>query len=88
MYCPASVRLHGVELFAFGVMSNHLHLMLRAPRGNLPGFMQYFLSNVSKKVGRLVGWSGSFWERRYSAEPILDETALLERLCAMFSLMV
>ena len=75
-----SVRLHGVELFAFSVVSNHIHLLVRAPRANLPRFMQYLLTNVSKKVGRLVNWSGSFWERRYSAEPILDETALLERV--------
>ncbi len=75
-----AVRRAGVELFAFSFASNHVHLLVRAPQGNLPEFMQYFLTNVSKKVGRLVGWRGSFWERRYSAEPILDEDALLERV--------
>lgn len=75
-----AVRVHGVELFSFSVVSNHIHLVVRAPRGNLPRFMQYLLTNISKKVGRLVRWRGSFWERRYSAEPILDETALLERV--------
>jgi len=75
-----AVRLHGVELFSFSVISSHIHLVIRAPRENLPTFMRYLLTNVSKKVGRLVRWSGSFWERRYSAEPILDETALLERV--------
>ena len=66
-----------VELFAFVFASNHLHLLVRAPRGNLPRFMQYLLTNASKKVGRLVRWKGKFWERRYSAEPVLDEIALL-----------
>ena len=75
-----AVRLYGAELFGFSVMSNHIHLVIRAPRGNLPRFMQYLLTNISKKIGKLVGWRGSFWERRYSAEPILDETALLERM--------
>ena len=75
-----AVRLHGVELFPFSIVSSHIHLVVRAPRGNLPRFMQYFSTNVSKKVGRLVDWRGSFWERRYSAEPVLDETALLERV--------
>ncbi len=42
--------------------------------------MQYLRSNLSRKVGRLVDWSGSFWERRYSAEPVLDDTALVGRL--------
>ena len=63
-----SVRLHGLELFAFSVVSNHIHLVVRAPRANLPRFMQYLLTNVSKKVGKLVGWRRSFWKRRYSAE--------------------
>ena len=75
-----AVRQFGVELFAFSFASNHLHLLVRAPRGNLPQFMQYLLSNISKKIGALVNWRGSFWERRYSAEPVLDEGALLDRL--------
>jgi REP element-mobilizing transposase RayT len=75
-----AVALHGVELFAFVVASNHLHLLLRAPNGNLPKFMQYLLSNIAKKIGRLVAWRGGLWERRYSAEPVLDEAALVGRL--------
>jgi REP element-mobilizing transposase RayT len=75
-----AVRRFGVELFAFTFASNHLHLLLRAPRGNLSQFMQYLLSNTSKKVGALMNWRGSFWERRYSAEPVLDEGAVLERV--------
>ncbi len=27
-----------------------------------------------------MDWSGGFWERRYSAEPVLDDTALVGRL--------
>lgn len=75
-----AVRLHGVELFAFNFASNHLHLIVRAPRGNLPQFMQYLLPNISKKIGTLVNWRGAFWERRYSAQPLLDEAALLDKV--------
>ena len=28
----------------------------------------------------MTDWSGGFWERRYSAEPVLDDTALAGRL--------
>jgi hypothetical protein len=42
--------------------------------------MQYLRANLSRMVGRLVDWSGSFWERRYSAEPVLDDAALVGRL--------
>ena len=75
-----AVRLYGVEIFAFNFASNHLHLIVRAPRGNLPQFMQYLLSNISKKVGPLVKWRGAFWERRYSAQPLLDDAALLDKV--------
>lgn len=75
-----AVRRCEVQLLGFSFASNHCHLLVRAPRENLPEFMQYLLANISKKVGKLVGWRGSFWERRYSAEPVLDEGALLERI--------
>lgn len=75
-----AARLNGVEIFAFVFASNHVHLLVRAPRANLPRFMQHLLTNISKKVGHLVRWRGRFWERRYSAEPVLDEVALLGRL--------
>ena len=75
-----AVERSGVELFGFSFASNHVHMLVRAPRGNLPQFMQYLLANVSKKVGGLINWKGSFWESRYSAEPVLDEGALLGRV--------
>jgi len=75
-----AARLNGVEIFAFAFASTHMHLLVRAPGGNLPRFMQHVSTNISKKVGFLAGWRGAFWERRYSAQPVLDEAALLERL--------
>ena len=75
-----AARLSSIELFAFVFASNHVHLIVRAPNGNLPRFMQFLLSNVSKKVGWLVRWRGAFWERRYSAAPILDDEALHGRV--------
>jgi REP element-mobilizing transposase RayT len=70
-----SVRLH-----AFTFASNHFHLLVWARGAALAFFMQYLRANLSRKVGRLVDWSGGFWERRYSAEPVLDDTALVGRL--------
>jgi len=75
-----AARLMGVKVFAYGFASNHLHLLVCAPRGNLPSFMQFVLANVARKVGWLVRWRGPFWERRYSAAPVLDEEALHDRL--------
>jgi REP element-mobilizing transposase RayT len=74
-HSAGSVRLH-----AFTFASNHFHLLVWARGASLSAFMQYLRANLSKKVGRLVDWSGGFWERRYSAEPVLDDTALVGRL--------
>jgi len=75
-----AARFYGVEVFAFVFASNHVHLLVRAPNGNLSKFMQFLLGNVARKVGWMTGWRGSFWERRFAAHPVLDDGALLERL--------
>ena len=69
-----------IRLYAFTFASNHFHLLVWARGAALAGFMQYLRANLSRKVGRLVDWSGGFWERRYSAEPVLDDEALVGRL--------
>ncbi|HEX5747085.1 MAG TPA: hypothetical protein VFZ09_12655 [Archangium sp.] len=74
-HSAGNVRLH-----AFTFASNHFHLLVWARGAALAGFMQYLRANLSKKVGRWVDWSGGFWERRYSAEPVLDDAALVGRL--------
>ena len=69
-----------VEVHGFVFTSNHVHLLLRARDGCLSAFMQFLLGNIARKVGRLVSWRNSFWERRFSAEPVLDEIAAEDRL--------
>jgi len=75
-----AARLHHIEVFGFVFASNHFHLLVRAPEGTLPQFMKHLRTNISKKVGWLIGWRGSFWEQRYSAEPVLDDAALEQRV--------
>lgn len=73
-------RHFGVKLRGFIFMSNHLHLLVRAQGRVLSQFMQFLLGNIARKVGRLHGWSGPFWQRRFSCEPVLDPEAELGRL--------
>jgi REP element-mobilizing transposase RayT len=76
-----AVRQCRVELFAYVFTSNHFHAMVRAPSPiAMSKFMQRLQSNIAIKVGRLVGWRGRFFARRYSAEPVVDEGAQVERL--------
>ncbi len=69
-----------VQLYGFVFTSNHVHLLLRASDGCLSAFMQFLLGNLARKVGRVVDWRGTFWERRFSAEPVLDDEATENRL--------
>jgi REP element-mobilizing transposase RayT len=75
-----AVALTGVELHGFVVASNHVHLLVTAEGAMLSVFMQYFLGNVARKVGRITQWSGALWQRRFSAEVVLDDEAAVGRL--------
>lgn len=73
-------QLYGIEIFGFVALSNHVHILCRSPDGRLAAFMQHFLSNVARKVGRYVSWPGQLWQRRYAAEPVVDDGAHEDRL--------
>ena len=76
-----ALRLYPVALYAFHFASNHFHLIASAECGDmLSSFVGYIEANVAKEVGQHIGWRGPFWERRFSAEPILDDEALVGRL--------
>ncbi len=75
-----AITRYKVEVFAFVVMSNHVHMMIRGRADQIPKFMCYFSGLVARKVGRTIGWSGKFWHKRYSAQPILDDSAVIDRL--------
>lgn len=77
--CEAMQRFD-IDIFAFVFASNHFHMLLRSKTGDIPPFMQYLRSNIAKVVGRLVNWQGKFWDRRYDAEPVLDDDASVERM--------
>lgn len=75
-----AVQKFGVELYAFAVASNHLHLLVRTVDCELSEFMQFLLSSLAVKVGLLHQWPGKFWGNRFAAEPVLDDDALIGRL--------
>ncbi len=62
------------------VMSNHLHLVVHDQEGQLAAWASYFLGNLARAVNRLRERTGVCFNRRYSAEPILDDEALADRL--------
>src|SRR3954451_18623573 len=61
-------RLYPVDLVAFSLLSTHYHMILDAEdTQRLARFVGYFNSNLAREVGRLTGWTGKIWERRYQA---------------------
>lgn len=69
-------RLYEVKLHAFVVLSNHYHLLLTVDSAQqMAQFMAYFQGNLAKEAGRLHGWRGPFWHRRYQHIPVSDEDA-------------
>ena len=67
-------RLYPVEIISYSLSSNHYHLILWVKTAKrLSEFTGYFNSNLAREVGRLTGWTGKVWERRYQAIVISDE---------------
>jgi hypothetical protein len=67
-------RLYPVDIVVFQALSNHYHALLFVKSAKrLSEFTGYLNSNLAREVGRLTGWTGKIWERRYQAIPISDE---------------
>lgn len=69
-----------VDLYSLKVLSNHYHMMVRAPHGNLP----LFIENVNREIAKRMNWylnrKGSFWGRRYDDQIVLEVPDSLECL--------
>jgi REP element-mobilizing transposase RayT len=65
----------GVQVHEFVFASNHVHLIVTAAEASLSPFMKYLKGNIAKKIGRLVNWPDTFWQRRFSVQPVLDKEA-------------
>ena len=66
-------RFPSVKIHAVCVMSNHLHLVVCDQSAELADWASYLLGNLARGVNRIRGRRGCFFERRYSAEPILGK---------------
>lgn len=71
-------EIFGIEILAFNFLSNHKHVLYRAPLGDADEFEE----NVNREIARRINWKlqrcGKFWSRRYDDEPVLSDEDLLE----------
>ncbi len=65
-------------LHGYVVMSNHYHLALETPKGNLSAGMHYLQSVFSNRFNKFVKDRGHVFQGRYKALVLEDSTALLQ----------
>jgi putative transposase len=72
-----TVDRYHLALRDYSVLSNHLHLVLRAPHGNLPRAMQYLGACLVGRFNRRHGRRGHLVQAPYRAKPVLTEGHVL-----------
>lgn len=72
------VEMFGIELFAYCILSNHYHLLIRAPEGLLPRFVENVNREISHRVNRLLRRKGYVWGRRYDDQVTIEPYDALE----------
>lgn len=76
-------QLYGprIEIFGFCFLSNHFHILLRDPHGELAKFMEHFSGNVARAINRAMGRrQGAFWQREYDDQIVDGEEAFVNKL--------
>ena len=73
-----SLAIYQVELHAYVLMSNHFHLMVSTPRGNLSEFMRHFNVSYTSVYNRRHKRVGHLYQGRYKAILIDQDNYLLE----------
>jgi len=71
------VEAHEVRLYMFCLMTNHVHLMLETPAGNLSEFMHRLQTAYSVYFNRRHRRSGHLTQGRYGARVVRGEDYLL-----------
>jgi putative transposase len=64
------------RIYAFVILSNHLHVVLKTPQPNLARGMQVFLSAYANAWARRHRFCGHVFQGRYRTELVEDETYL------------
>ena len=82
LYCLSyAAERYGIDVHAFCVMSNQVHLIITDPGGTLPQFMHwlnlFFAKCVNVPFGR---WEWVWTAGSYSAVVLLGEQTILEKI--------
>jgi putative transposase len=67
-----------IVIYAYVILSNHIHILAAAPEKNLWRFEQAVNREIAKRIHRLRGTRGHFWERRYDEQIVVEESDVVE----------
>lgn len=68
----------GVDLLSYCLLSNHLHLLVETPEGNLSKMMQAFQTSYTLYFNKRHGRTGHVFEQRYKAMVVDKDNYLLQ----------
>ncbi len=71
-----TVRRGSWQVYAFVILSNHLHIVVKTPQPDLGRGMQRFLSSYANAWARRRRFSGHVFQGRYRTELVEDESYL------------
>lgn len=75
------IRDYELALYGYTLISNHVHLLLRAPTAHALGRpMRWFMTETARAFHRARKRRGHFWERRYRACLVEDDVYALAAL--------
>ena len=68
---------YGTSVLAFCLLSNHYHLVLRQPGGDISAPMQLLSSQYTRYYNRRHGLDGPLFKGRFTSVPIRDDRQLV-----------
>jgi len=63
-----SAELWGVNVSAYCLMTNHYHLLIQTPQGNLSRYMRHLNGVYTQRYNRAHGCDGQLFRGRYKKE--------------------
>lgn len=75
------IRMYEVVVYAYTLMSNHVHLLMQAPTHDALGRpLRWFMTETARAFHKARGRRGHFWERRYRSCLVEEDTYALAAL--------
>ena len=73
-WLAAAGRRHGLEVWAFCLMTNHVHLLVRGLRSDSLGrAMGEVQGRYARRINEARRWSGHLWANRFYSHPVAGE---------------